>query len=342
MSCSLHSRGSSVEFVKERGANASDGTDASRRSRPPDKLTGTWDFKWPVGTQIRVAFQRLPNDVAGIDYEYAKSVVDEKLRVWLRGRTSDGIAPPRLSYALVGDLPAPPNSSGGRRPAKSCLTRHQPIAYDVLVSFLPLPVVLPIGERHPEELLVGTPASALGRYARRTDYGIPTLYVGPLVTFAGRWQEWFTSAEGVFTVAHELGHVLGLPHETQNPYVDALPWRDLDEMVSIVEGRGELAPEVPVASFIKEEIQERWPGPREFSDWREPAAVASNGYDFDSVMAKPSYRCLLEGVHDYRCTPAGCEIYQQELQRLNDPTASDLRHLLTMYGERAAVSAADA
>jgi hypothetical protein len=52
-------------------------------------------------------------------------------------------------------------------------------------------------------------------------------------------------------------------------------------------------------------------------------------------MAKPSYQCLLEGVHPEKdCTPSGCVHLQDALRALRTPTIGDLEHLLTMYGER--------
>jgi hypothetical protein len=230
-----------------------------------------------------------------------------------------------------GYLPAPREATGNRRPVKSDADGGQVVDYDVLVSFLPLPVYLPANEQHPTETLVGTSASDLGRYALRSEYGVPTVFLGPLAH--AKPETWFTSPEGIFTVVHELGHVLGLPHEEQNPLADDLPWKSIDEIVAIVKARGALADGVDVKAFIEDAITTKWPGEQRFSDWRQPAA-AEPGYDFKSVMAKPSYRCLLRGVHGPSCKPEGCPTYESDLARLGNPTDGDLRHLNVVYGER--------
>lgn len=332
MSCLQHCYGSLLGRHRQ---HASGG-----RSPLPSVLSGTWDFKWRVGKEIRVAFQALPSDVRGIDYARGKALVVEKLDDWLGGRAEKNIPKPNLSYSITADLPAPPEAASAPRPpagngpaprfAKSA-DGGPVIDYDVLVSFLPLPVFLPSNEHHREETVVGTSASELGRYALRSEYGIPTIYLGPQFGFSP--EEWFDTPEGIFSIVHELGHVLGMPHEQQNPTAGKLPWKSRNEVRDIVKSRKGLSPSMDVEEFIEFEILDEWPGEQRFSDWRQSAAVAPD-YDFDSVMAKPSYRCLLRGVHDERCTPQACPTYENDLAKLSAPTDSDLKHLITMYGTR--------
>lgn len=304
----------------------------------PAVLSGTWDFKWPSGAKLRIAFQRLPRDVVSFDadFEAVRALVLGKLDSWLGGGSdrSTKIANPNLSYEMVSDLPPPPlHSQGSPRSAKSDVRFSGFVEYDVLISLLPLPVLLPATEQHSEEA-VNTSVSELGRYAHRIEYGVPTIYLGPQPGLTA--SQWFSSAEGLFTVVHELGHMLGMPHEQQNPLLPGLSWRPLPEIAKILENRdGQIFNDDP-ADAIRADITDPWPGEVMFSDWRPPPANIEAG--LDSVMARPTYRCLLQGGH-----PDGldckdlkvCPHEQQALSQLQSPTTGDLKHLLAMYGSRA-------
>jgi hypothetical protein len=323
------------------GAGWAVGAQAKARSAGPIQelpsvLSGTWDFKWPSGTKLRIAFQQLPIDVRGFDtdFEDARDLVLRKLDEWIGGAgASRTVARANLSYEVVADLPAPPlHSHASPRSAKSEVKFSGFVEYDVLVSLLPLPLMLPATEQHPEEL-VSTSASELGRYAHRIEYGVPTIYLGPQPGLPA--SAWFSSPDGIFTVVHELGHVLGMPHEQQNPLLNDLPWRPFSEMIEILERRGGRSLGVPLDEFLRAEITERWPGEIGFSDWRQPPkeAIAAG---IDSVMAKPSYRCLLQNGHpgpDCR-ELENCPEERRAIEQLQSPTMGDLQHLLAMYGAR--------
>lgn len=296
----------------------------------PHVLSGTWDFKWPASTKLRIAFQLLPRDVRDFDLEFdaAQAVVLGKMDEWLSGAAS--VARPNLTYELVANLPPPSNSQSSPRSAKSDIRFTSFVEYDVLISLLPLPLLLPATEQHPEEV-VSTSVSELGRYAHRIEYGVPTIYLGPQPGFSA--SRWFSSADGLFTIVHELGHVLGMPHEQQNPLLPELPWRPMAEMIEILEKRGGRMLGIPLEEFLRAEITEPWPGEIAFSDWRTPPSDPTTA--LESVMAKPSHRCLLKGGHagGFDCrTLEVCPEERRALEELKAPTVGDRQHLLTMYG----------
>jgi hypothetical protein len=313
---------------------------AARQHGGPAAISGTWDFKWAPGTRIRIAFQKLPADVHGVDFEQGKALVKQKLEAWFGGRKGKGFAipAPHLSYEIVADLPAPPLATTEPRSAKSKGGATAFIEYDVLISFLPLPVVLPATEQHDEEV-IGTSSSELGRYAQRIEYGVPTAYLGPQPNRENP-DHWFSSPEGIFTVTHELGHVLGMAHEQQNPRLQdrhKLKWKDLDKMVEITKNKGGLGSSISIPELILTEMKEPWPGELAFSDWREPPKIPSDlsQLNFDSVLTKPSLSCLLVGGHanGFDCTHAHpCPFEQAAIERLSEPTNGDLEHLVYMYG----------
>jgi hypothetical protein len=339
--------------------------------RPEDgtrrvKLTGTYDFRWPMGSTIRVAFQ--PHASADV-LQTARELVIAAFEKWgvstaIRG---EGV---QLAYRVVDDLPLPAVDDAPRRgEAKeeyltardkrveagaavaeedAQLTRfearlgqargaaltpdpnasdRQAFAYDVLISVAALPLLL--RQTEPDNrgpTLVEFPQSQLGTYARREDFGVPTLYIGrPPAFSSGSDLDWLNSLEGGFTIVHELGHVLGLAHEHQNPHRN-LRWKPKEEIEAIIRTRnGGMAP--VVSAFIANEITTPWDG-EDFSEWRD---VTNPSEPVDSVMSKPIYLCLLAGGHDCQGNSV-CEVEQRGYEALQKPTGSDLAQLRKMYG----------
>jgi len=176
--------------------------------RPPSetkKIFGTWDFKWPQGRTIHVAFQRLSKD----DEKAAKITFDEVVQKVIRYANTWPAEyeklygePSPLKFEFSDKYFAPPvaTANGGRSKVDSTSI----VDYDVLVSVSPLPFPLsyearrsvpaktlpPSGKPRPwpttkidktptgAPLMVHIPTSELGRFATRCDYGVPTVYVG--------------------------------------------------------------------------------------------------------------------------------------------------------------------
>jgi|GEM_PF-5404881 len=310
------------------------------------RVTGTWDFKWTPGTNIRVAIQDLPEGERRVDLKAARGHLQAALEAWI---PSQGPGP-KLSWTLLPDFLAGPAEPKVARSDPNRLAERPYVEHDVLVSFAPLPATIPATSEHPARE-VNFPRSELGTYARRTEYGVPTLFLGPhegfklldpsgtVLNFEEVAAKWLDSAEGRFTVIHEVGHVLGLAHEQQNRTLQGeLEYRPIEEMREIAKRRNaRTPPDAELDAFIHSEIIDPWPGDTRFSDWREPPVVQGGVADFDSVMAKPVYRCFLAAPHreDFDCKELDvCPFEQAEFERLDKPTASDLKQLARMYGRR--------
>jgi hypothetical protein len=323
------------------------------------RITGTWDFKWTPGTTIKIAVQALPPGENRIRFDAALQQLRDALEAWIPTRPSSSVPPPNLSWKLLDDLlPAP---SGREFPIDlktAPSARSHPLEleklgyvdYDVLVSFAPLPQAIPATSEHPVRP-VHFPRCELGSYARRTQYGVPTLFLGPHAGFQGdspkkpitdpdaAARAWLTSPEGKFTVIHELGHVFGLPHEQQNRLFEGkLDWRPMAEMREIARKRNQRTPpDRELEAFIHREVQDLWPADTRFSDWRTPPAAINGIAHFDSVMAKPVYRCFLKNGHGPSFDCKDLEICREEqaaFAALTQPTDSDRTHLIIMYGAR--------
>jgi hypothetical protein len=324
------------------------------------RITGTYDFRWPLRTTIRVNFQPY-GDINLIALARAK--VAKAFQSW---QVYDTITSPgiQLAYELTNvDVPAVDdgpddrgvekhyagvaiestypreahlrgmldNIRGVRRPFDKAKTYESStlFKYDVLVSIAPLPLLTPqnpLNELGPT--LIEFPQSELGAYSRREDFGMPTIYIGrPKAAAAKTDIEWFESAEGVFTVVHEIGHVLGLAHEHQNPKRE-LQWKNDVDINAILAARN--GGELPFdEDFASKEIKNRWPGSDQFSEWRD-VDPQNRGGRFESVMTKPIAWCLIQG---HKCDSLElCDTEQTGYQRLSTPQPEDLKQLSRMYG----------
>jgi hypothetical protein len=184
------------------------------------EVLGTWDFKWSLGTQIRVAFQRpRSDDVSDKDFGEACEEIRSLAQTWLTSAAM--VAAPNIGFRWVdvefapSDDTDPQNGSPFEDPDERTYLERD---YDVLVSL----DALPLGKRDPRTLSrtqrIVLPTSELGSFARRLDYGVPSMYVGPFAGVGGSLPEYYrTNSIARYYVIHEFGHVLGLAHAHQSP-----------------------------------------------------------------------------------------------------------------------------
>jgi hypothetical protein len=332
----------------------------------PVEILGTWDYKWPLGTTIRVAFQRL----AGVDEKDFVGLRDRVIELATRWETAvqrHGTPSlrkhcPKLEFVdPSGDLAPPLGPEFPFDQHRSPFADRKDIistGYDVLVSLQPLPVVRVDrfrSEEHREEP-IEFPVSELGSYARRADYGAPTMYIGPFGTgkeqarasvrasakgeaaqLVGTIRAFLDTPLGEHVVVHEFGHVFGLPHLFQQPELFREPDKKLeavkrahfylkeDELVNVVHAT--LGIELSKAT-IKEHVLDIWPGSKQFSDRakftdEELKAHRESG-KLDTVMGWPYYRRLTKLSLTLRLEP-------EADAPATMPSPKDLQLLDTMY-----------
>lgn len=298
-------------------------SDAERRCW----IYGTWDFKWPHDYTISLAFQHLhpehcPNEDTNALLDRAIARFQQLTDQWSPKGTALS-----LHWQDTGHrLPPPPLPNQAQSAAGEIEYK-----YDLLISFAPLPVLLPPdpqingGEPRP----VDTQTCELGCYAWRSDYGVPTLFVGPPKgdeqTPTQKLSDWLDNRQFAAACVHEFGHALGLAHEHQNPLYRGrgVELKTEQEIIRILEGdaRFKHYPD----DQIKEEITSEWPhlpyaGDKAvpFSDWRMPPKdVQLEGH---TVMIHPGWTQFMTGAP---CGPIA--------EEPTAPTAWDLEQLASMY-----------
>lgn len=292
--------------------------------RRTTEIAGTWDFKWPLGTAIRVAFQR-PNLPSEHDFDQARHEVirlaqrwEDQLAAVLAANPNRGITAGefrqrgiRLTFPeeLIFDAPDPSTTVLGDEHRSPFLTNDaRRSQYDVLVSFADLPLTRRRSRvvRQPATKAslaapssgvehVTAPTSELGAYARRFDFGLPTVYLGRFGTGGQAWllHEYYKCPLVQHIVVHEFGHVLGLAHEHQNPKFPSRLYRSNGAIRDTFAKLFQLSPEQVTDDDVREQLIDEWPGAPEFSDWDDPRSSHRTPDDPQSVMAYPFHRLFL-------------------------------------------------
>jgi hypothetical protein len=323
------------------------------------EISGTWDFKWPRGSKIRIAFQRLPASMNPLRLAPVKDIVIKHAAKW-----ADVLPPGSVTFEFVDqDLDAPlgePADASARPEPDRHRSPFEPNTqsapeYDVLVSLADLPLTLFDefrGERDVER--VELPFSELGTYARRADYGTPTIYLGRFGSAvhgrdADEFARYFDEPLAAHVIVHEFGHVLGLPHTHQHPRlvfasavvhggtikerrdgIDAARkqfYRTEDEIRRTISGMlgVELSDEA-----IQEQLLNGWRGNEAFSDWVELTREEIEAHESDaalpSVMTFPYYGCMKKGHAPCpRCTTGKLD------DAITTPQQRDIDMLWRMY-----------
>lgn len=278
----------------------------------PAAPRGTLDFKWSPGDSIGMrVYQSEPSGQEDRD-SYAKRLLAECVRRWCtRGNATIDLD----VQVLGGFVPAEPDAP---------VSDPEVQGYDVLVECLwrPGTSVDLAGRTH------------LGSYARRQTYGEPTLYL-PLQGLAEDGEAF--APEDLVATMHELGHVLGLPHAHQSPYLD-LDARWSSDLARykywLSETFGLDMTEAEIESFIDADLKStHWGNPAHSQWW--PFRPQQ---DVDSIMTYPGLAVCIDAKAPALgpLGPAGqlADHAGPGLLEWTWPTEADWRLLAEMYGTR--------
>ena len=323
---------------------------------------GTWDYKWPLRSKIRVAFQELPGDARLTDD--VRDIVRKAADRWW---DEASVKYPGLKQLLPKLEWLDPLFEAPLGDANSITDQHRSpfldasVQYDVLISLQDLPVrrIDPFRDPGSELDVVSFPISDLGSSARRTDYGSPTMYIGRFGHRAVHKQplaQYLESALGQHVILHEFGHVYGLPHVFQHP--DLVPierpaqvppqerrrfYRSKSEIIGLTDQLLgiQLSPDQ-----VDGHVLAIWPGSKEFSDWLDIAPAREEHErtgTLDSVMTMPHYKYLLEGVGNIqtrrepgalRYISGNADLVLQDSEIVTSLRPYDLDTLSLMYDPR--------
>jgi hypothetical protein len=361
MTCGVSSRRVPSDLLS-RGKRAAREARAAGQAKAAPKdmcaafeIAGTWDFKWPLGSKIRIAFQKLPpgqeQRLGRDDFRKAKEAVMVLARSWQ--------LPPTLTLDFQAYDLEPPfeevDSDMDRHRSAFLPEEVEAKPYDVLISLQNLPVVKvdPFRGAGCEKEEVALPVSALGSYARRADYGAPTMYLGRFGRFIDDdFVGYFHKPLVKNIVVHEFGHMLGLPHLHQHPHliapkslssmmrerIDQLDkargafyksTEDVKRMLSGVLGI-EIPPEV-----VEDHLIRVWRGNEAFSDWpalsEEMVASHAANAELDSIMTFPYYASTRREADDCARCDTTDAVYEAFKHVRVTPGSRDTEMLARMY-----------
>jgi len=292
------------------------------------EIMGTWDFKWPEGAELRVAFQRPPG-VSTTEFTDAKTAIIALAQRWHQSRN-----PLRFSFDTP-DFGPPEFKQQGKHPQNRTSTTSEAWReYDILISLEPIKGLTRTDTIGGKTEHIFMPQSEVGSYARRIDFGTPSMYLGPMSGYVGKLDAYYESGDAIMEmmVVHEFGHALGLGHEHQSPLARAAlglskASYDFDKAREILINRFGVAPtDLPkspeTAEFLEAHLGLPWPGNPRFSDWR----AYARGSNINSIMSVAYHDCALL-TNPHHCTSTGCTV----MQILTYPTTEDFDALRAMY-----------